>query len=1138
MSKAQDAEKQRRRKSKAIEMIAEMADSGFARNPNRPKAANIAPEYSGGLGGYIASDPVSAAKGLAVAPFTAAPDILGLLASAGNYGVTRGAEWLTGAEKGTFSGFKPFGQISGDPIREMIGLDPSSGPGMVGEAAFPFETIAKAPSAIAKLMTTLAHAKPGAVAALPLFHGSPFKFDKFDLKAMGLGEGSQMNGHGFYFSMKPDVAGTYQKGLSEARPVIDADISPEAKIAITQSWLNSDFLDPTTMSKKELSEWLKVVAEDTFHELNDFTPEGQAAASALADEILRIKPKDLKMSPGHMYEAEFSDELVDSLLDLDKPLAEQTDSVRASLEDFRRNLEDRYPNQEWGEFFEGTGKDLIHGIEGNMPPEELSATLREYGIPGSRYLDGDSRVVGSGTSNVIIFNPEDLQSVKRDGELVWENKLGIGPPSRKPTEIGAMLADAPLTRKEFYDSFDMHTDLRGREGGADQNYESIMEGGFRQGTFNRLPAAMAEGGPGMGGQYAPKPGDYVYLIPSSVEGKSAGGRPSMPQGWRPGGDDGGIMVQIREGEDLYDAYARTIKGTGPTKVGAMLADAPWKDTTDIPNIDEIARSAYTRGYWREKKNTELETIYMTPDEYIAAVDEGFARDGYGSKVADSVDPKVVERYAREMAAGDKFPQLSLDYRGEFSQEGRHRAMAAKSLGLDQVPVAVRYAADGPRPGVLARMLADAPLPASPGVGAEISTRVPTAVKATEDPRTTYLRPDRASAAAHPQNYENMLDLFRGNDNLPQNLDRASPEEIDDYLQSHMKDNLLFLFDEMPKEIRDRAAQWYVGANKWANELSNRYGITPDQSAAVLAALSPQKDWFQNASLAERVLDTPQNLIATPEMISKAGQIYAKPHLASLFDRIKNIPIDQLDDYEAAMLVRLYDETYNDRAFRVLSPEGDFQDFVKTGKGENRAVAWGSMGEISKAVSAMRNGDPANIFDLLGQQHKVRSFYNNIRHPFSQLGDVTSDTHQVAANLLRPLSGSSLEVLQNLGAGAGSAYTGIKGTYPIHADAVRGAAEVTGNLPREMQSITWEAVRGLFTPEMKRNDAFTSGVKRIWGNYRTGRITADEAREQIVVLAGGIKTPEWARSRAGGNAAASHTSYERGLPGRPVSTRRP
>jgi len=158
-------------------------------------------------------------------------------------------------------------------------------------------------------------------------------------------------------------------------------------------------------------------------------------------------------------------------------------------------------------------------------------------------------------------------------------------------------------------------------------------------------------------------------------------------------------------------------------------------------------------------------------------------------------------------------------------------------------------------------------------------------------------------------------------------------------------------------------------------------------------------------------------------------------------------------------------------------------------------------------------DPSlpNISQSMGGNHKVRNFYNNIVSPNAPYGDVTIDTHAIAAAHLKPLAGSDAEVSNGLGlTGSSSAATGIRGLYGLYAEAYRRAAADAGILPRQMQSITWEGVRGLFSPEMKRNATFTGGINDIWNLYRTGKIDGNTARAAVGQAAGGIDAPAWFR----------------------------
>lgn len=373
------------------------------------------------------------------------------------------------------------------------------------------------------------------------------------------------------------------------------------------------------------------------------------------------------------------------------------------------------------------------------------------------------------------------------------------------------------------------------------------------------------------------------------------------------------------------------------------------------------------------------------------------------------------------------------------------------------------------------------------------------------------------------------------------------------------DNLLWLHDSYDAETRDRADEWYNGARAITEAWMMRYGVHDYVVAGVIAALSPQKDWFQNVSQAERVLDIyslSRSFAWTDEMQATADRILPRVKLGNdgqpemnakgetkgyvaLRDILDGRTIEQIEALELATnetnvliaaWVRIYDQTYNDPSFRVIMPEGWFGDFVTNKDGSNTRSTWGSLNEIGKAISIIRDPLYENVVASLGAQHKVRNFYNNILAPNAPHGDVTIDTHAVAAALLRPLSANSKEVGVNLNGPPGSAATGSIGTYGINAEAYRRAAIARGLLPRQMQSIAWEAIRTLFKDTWKtaKNNDLINGI---WQEYRDGKATIEETREKIATAAGGIKPPSWVGARPSEGVAASfgYSTYEGELP---------
>ncbi len=426
----------------------------------------------------------------------------------------------------------------------------------------------------------------------------------------------------------------------------------------------------------------------------------------------------------------------------------------------------------------------------------------------------------------------------------------------------------------------------------------------------------------------------------------------------------------------------------------------------------------------------------------------------------------------------------------------------------------------------------------------VSTRLPTAVKATEDPIKNRLVIDYAAAKSDPVAFSHNVGLIKEYPNFVSKA-RTLDKQAEDFV-NHVKDNLLYLYDQVPEQTRQRSKLWYNGARNITDKFSVDYGI-PDQAVSgVLAVLSPQKDWFMNVSLGQRVIDIARNQANhswDDAMEQTASRIFADPKYKRIVDLVRGKSFSELKSVEdRALWLRTYDQAFNPANHRIVMPEGDFGDVRLNQDGSQSRIAWGSLNEIGKAISILEDPSLVNISTMLGEQHKVRNFYNNIYAPDDPAGHVTIDTHAVAAGLLRPLSGNSREVKHNFGTNVkgevgpkNSSVNGVQGTYGIFAEAYRRAAAERGVLPREMQSITWEAVRGLF-PDTFKTAKNSQVVDDIWLKYRKGKLSLEEARNEVIKTAGGIRPPEWERSGLRGIASEEgRVAADTGeLPGASVS----
>jgi hypothetical protein len=407
---------------------------------------------------------------------------------------------------------------------------------------------------------------------------------------------------------------------------------------------------------------------------------------------------------------------------------------------------------------------------------------------------------------------------------------------------------------------------------------------------------------------------------------------------------------------------------------------------------------------------------------------------------------------------------------------------------------------------------------------EIATRRPTAVGAdtTNNPETT-----ATLDALTGKTKETVAQAIAG---YKDNGLKLSPDQLANPAQyadsiiekavDHFKNNLVDMYNRIPESIRGISKQWYDSAHQMSKQMANQYGIKHEQAAAVIAALSPNNPWDNNVGMAQRLMERWKNdkgRIWDDQMDQKLSTIRnaksTKPEFRGLLDSVRGHNYADLTASTNAALrvkqglwLRMADQAYGDPQIPVYAPDGTIRGSQK--------IAWGPYDAVAKAVDILENGSIQNINDLLGQGHKIRNFYNNIISPNSTRGHVTIDTHAVGAAHWKPFSQKDVEVAHNFGGsvpgtpGAGkNAASGIQGTYPVYAEAYKQAAKEVGVSPREMQSITWGGIRSLMSREGKTPE-LRKAVAQIWQDHEAGKITADQARDQIVEAAGGFKRPVW------------------------------
>jgi hypothetical protein len=232
---------------------------------------------------------------------------------------------------------------------------------------------------------------PGAL-GMTVFHGSPHKFDKFDLSKIGSGEGAQAYGHGLYFAENPAVANSYRTALTAESPANRVTVGGKALI---------DELGGNN-----------ILASDVGFALERSGLDPKKAISKLGYGEERLKKplealigKELgSQTLGHNYHVDLPDESIAKMLDWDKPLSQQPIPWdRLGFKQAPAPFEKRFvaPNGTMLDPETSTGQSLMQALGWNA---EASSKLREIGIPGVRYLDGGSRTAGKGSSNYVVFD--------------------------------------------------------------------------------------------------------------------------------------------------------------------------------------------------------------------------------------------------------------------------------------------------------------------------------------------------------------------------------------------------------------------------------------------------------------------------------------------------------------------------------------------------------------------------------------------------------------------------------------------------------------------------------------------------------------------------------------------------------------
>lgn len=241
------------------------------------------------------------------------------------------------------------------------------------------------------------------------YHGTPHSFERFDLGAIGTGEGNQAHGWGLYFAADKKIADErYRKRLTNNQYVIETDEATYYFDIEKQDWVDKKTGQPVGGMGTPLGHAVweigfregNVQAElkalkgqrDALIEENDSSNARRLDFLMRTIKLLEEKKFNYRKDNGSLFEVDIPEN--DVLLDEDKPLNKQPLAVRKAILEYYKSRPDNYvtegitiddlDSQKGGQFY----KDVVFQMQSEgaeNPQKAASELLNEYGIKGITY---------------------------------------------------------------------------------------------------------------------------------------------------------------------------------------------------------------------------------------------------------------------------------------------------------------------------------------------------------------------------------------------------------------------------------------------------------------------------------------------------------------------------------------------------------------------------------------------------------------------------------------------------------------------------------------------------------------------------------------------------------------------------------
>ena len=257
-------------------------------------------------------------------------------------------------------------------------------------------------------LRVVAEGMPGVSLDQPAWHGTPHRgIEKtgFKLTSIGTGEGAQSFGWGMYFAGERKVAEQYRNrltsvgapktmlldgvALAEGTPARHGASllfhgSKRETVASVKQWLNS--AKEGDVGLAEIAAKAGMAPETYWQQVLDF--------------VQNHTKKQISEEAGQTYSVEVPSDA--DLLDYGKPFSQQSEKVQEALRKVQGG--DAFA-ESTSAGADTSGEGVYQALVSDLgSPRAASEALLAAGIPGLRYLDGNSRGRGAGSHNYVIWD--------------------------------------------------------------------------------------------------------------------------------------------------------------------------------------------------------------------------------------------------------------------------------------------------------------------------------------------------------------------------------------------------------------------------------------------------------------------------------------------------------------------------------------------------------------------------------------------------------------------------------------------------------------------------------------------------------------------------------------------------------------